>query len=96
MKGTTVMTVRPRPADGNLPGGHENETRPAAPAGQPPSAGRPPLLTQRAAIIFIAALAIGIAAGILAYLAGARPAAAVLTGGGAFAAAITLLETLIG
>jgi len=89
------MTVRPRPADGNLPQGHENETRAAAPAGQPPS-GRPPLLTQRAAIIFIAALAAGIAAGILAYLAGARPAAAVLTGGGAFAAAITLLETLIG
>jgi hypothetical protein len=57
---------------------------------------RGPLLTLRSALIILAALVTGAAAGILAYLAGARPAEAVLTGGGAFGAAIALLNTLIG
>jgi hypothetical protein len=56
---------------------------------------RRPLLTQRAALIFLAALAIGACAGILAHLAGAPPADAVLTGGGSCGAAIALLNTLI-
>jgi hypothetical protein len=57
---------------------------------------RGPLLTLRAALILVASVAIGTAAGILGYLAGARPAEAVLTGGGAFGAAVALLNTLIG
>jgi hypothetical protein len=53
------------------------------------------LLTQRAALILIVALAIGITAGILSHLAGSRPAGAVLAGGASFAGAIALLNTLI-
>ena len=82
------MTIRRRAPDGNLPGGHESETQQTLSGGQT-------LLTQRAALILLAAVAIGLDAGILAWLAGTRPAAAVLVGGAACAAAITLLNTLI-
>lgn len=57
---------------------------------------RGPLLPLRSALILIAAVVIGVAAGILAYLGGARPAGAVLTGGGAFGAAVVLLNMMIG
>lgn len=74
----------------SLPGSGERETRRASPGE------RDPLLSTRAALIIVAALVLGAAAGILAYLAGARPAQAVLTGGGAFGAAVALLNSLIG
>jgi hypothetical protein len=61
-----------------------------------PADDRGPLLPLRAALILLAALVTGIAAGVLAYLGGARPPEAVLTGGGAFGAAVALLNTLIG
>jgi hypothetical protein len=54
------------------------------------------LVNQRAALILITAVLTGVAAGILSRLSQANPAEAVLTGGAAFAAAITLLNTLIG
>lgn len=84
------MTVRREPSKRNLPSLAGEQTQSI-----PPDAGRP-LLTPRAAIILIAGLIIGAAAGVLAYLAGARPAEAVLTGGGAFGAAVALLNNLIG
>jgi hypothetical protein len=82
------MTVRRRTPDGEGPEGHETETRSVTSREQP-------LLTQRAALILITALVIAAAAGILAYLAGARPPEAVLAGGAACAGAITFLHTLI-
>jgi hypothetical protein len=54
-----------------------------------------PILTQRAAIIFVSGLVIALIAGVLAHLAGSKPAAAVLAGGGAFAGAVALLHQLI-
>lgn len=83
------MRVRPSRPGRKVPkdSGEESST------GTP---GQQPLLTQRAAIVFIAAFVIGLAAGVLAYLAGSKPAEAVLTGGGAFAAAIALLDPRIG
>jgi hypothetical protein len=57
------MTLRRRTPDGNLPEGHEKENRPIT------TDERSPLLTQRAALILIAALAIGIASGVLSHLA---------------------------
>jgi hypothetical protein len=88
-KGPTNMTVRRRPADRNTPLGPGWETGPASPGE------RGPLLTLRQAVILIAGLVIGTAAGVLAYLAGGRAADAVLAGGAASAAAISLLNTLI-
>jgi len=49
----------------------------------------------RAAVILSTALVIGIGAGVLGYLAGMRPAEAILTGGGTAAGAVTLLHALI-
>jgi predicted branched-subunit amino acid permease len=57
---------------------------------------RQSLINQRGALILITGILIGIAAGILAHMAGAKPAEAVLTGGAACAGAIALLNTLIG
>jgi hypothetical protein len=76
------MTVRRSPPEREGPESHH-------------SVAAPPLLTQRAALILVAALVIGVFAGMLAYLAGTKPADAVLTGGAAWAAAITLLNALI-
>jgi hypothetical protein len=84
------MTVRRTTPNRNLPEGHEPETSPIA-AGE-----KPPLLTQRAALILFVTVLIAVAVGILAFLAGGRPAEAVLAGGAACAAAITLLNALIG
>jgi hypothetical protein len=83
------MTVRRRPADRNTHGGPGWESGSASPAE------RSPLLTLRQAVILIAGLVIGTVAGLLAYLAGGRAAGAVLAGGAACAAAISLLNTLI-
>jgi hypothetical protein len=83
------MTVRRGTHYRNLPDGHKRETQSGT------SGEQSPLLTQRAALIFIAALAIGVTAGILTYLAGTRPADAVLAGGASCAAAIALLNNLI-
>lgn len=84
------MTVRRVPSKRNLPSHPREQTHINSPD-EPGS-----LLTLRAALILVAALLTGAAAGVLAFLAGARPAEAVLTGGGAFGAAIALLNTLIG
>jgi hypothetical protein len=84
------MTVRRMPSKRNLPSVPRDQTHTS------PSDERGPLLTLRAALILIAALVIGAVAGGLGYLAGARLAEAVLTGGGAFGAAVALLNTLIG
>jgi hypothetical protein len=84
------MTVRREPSERNLPSLAGDQTHPI-----PPDE-RGPLLTQRAAVIFITALVIGATAGVLGYLAGARLAEAVLTGGGAFGATVALLNNLIG
>jgi hypothetical protein len=83
------MSVRPKPPKRNLPHSADRETPPAS------HDGGATLLSQRAALILIAALVIGTGSGVLTYLAGARPAEAVLAGGGACAAAIVALNTLI-
>src|SRR5262249_10554348 len=57
---------------------------------------RQPLITQRAALILISALLIGVTAGVLSHIAGSNPAAAVLAGGAACAGAIVLLDALVG
>lgn len=54
-----------------------------------------PLLTQRAAIILLLGILTALGAGILTALTGATTASAVLTGSGAFAAAVTFFNTLI-
>jgi hypothetical protein len=83
------MTVRPT-------GPHGNTSDDSGPeSGQVIPDPRRPLLTQRAAVIFAIAVAIGVGAGVLAYLAGMRPAEAILTGGGACAAAVSLLNKII-
>lgn len=84
------MTVRRKPSKRNLPSLAGEQTHTVSPDE------RGPLLTPRAAIILVAALLIGAAAGVLGHLAGARPAEAILTGGGAFGAAVALLNNLIG
>lgn len=83
------MRLRRTPSYGNMPG-EQREQTPFVPLD-----GSGPLLTPRAALILLAALVIGAAAGILAHLAGTQPAEAVLTGGGAFGAVVALLHTII-
>jgi hypothetical protein len=82
------MTVRRTPPDRNSPGDTSSDERSVPHE-------HPPLLTARAALILIAALATGIAAGILAHLAGGHPASAVLAGGAACGGALALLNTII-
>ena len=82
------MTVRRSKPDGKRPAGPDTEN--------PRGRDRPPLITQRAALILLAALLIGVAAGLLSHLAGSNPASAVLSGGAACAGAIALLDALIG
>jgi hypothetical protein len=55
-----------------------------------------PLLTVRAAVIFLLALLVGTIAAVLAFLAYHSAPGAVLTGGGAAGGAILLFNTLIG
>ena len=83
-----MKTVRRRRPDRKTPDATDTEN----PPGRDPA----PFITQRAALILLAALLIGVAAGILAHLAGSNPAAAVLYGGAACAGAISLLNALIG
>lgn len=83
------MTVRRTDPHGNT------SDDPLPESGQVIPDPRRALLTQRAAVIFAIAVAAGIGAGVLAYLAGMRPAEAVLTGGGACAAAVSLLDKII-
>ncbi|MEU0956129.1 hypothetical protein ABZ353_27900 [Streptomyces niveus] len=54
-----------------------------------------PLLSQRAAIIFVFALLIGLAAGALTLYAGGAPATAVLLAGGAFAGGAAFFHSTI-
>lgn len=82
------MTVRRSGHDGKVPEDPGKESSRSIPD-------RDGLLSERAALILIAGLVIGVAAGVLAYFAGSKLAAAVLTGGGAFAGAIVLLNSLI-
>ena len=82
------MTVRRSQPDGKTPRGYRKATSDGTP-------GQQPLLTERAALIIMAALIIGLAAGVLANLAGAKSADAILTGGTGFAGAIVLLNALI-
>lgn len=84
------MRLRRMPSNGNMPSDQREQTHAV------PLDGSGPLLTLRAALILLAALVIGAAAGVLAYLAGTRPAEAVLTGGGTFGAVVALLNTIIG
>ena len=79
------MTVRGRPRQGN--------TGPGSGQGSGPDPD--PLLSQRAVLVLIAALVIGIAIGTLAYLAGHHIAAAVLAGLTASGAAVLGLNKLI-
>ena len=60
------------------------------------TSGEQPLLKQRAALMLIAAVLIGVGADILASLADTKPAHAVLVSGAAFTAAITPLNALPG
>lgn len=55
-----------------------------------------PLLSVRAALVFLGALTIGVVAGVLSYLAQRDVASACLVGGGAVAAAIVLLNSMVG
>jgi hypothetical protein len=69
------------------------------PHGHPDSVDSPdgtPLLTLRAAFILSAALATAAVGGILTYLAVGKVPEAFLAAGGAFAAAITLLNAIVG
>jgi hypothetical protein len=61
-----------------------------------PGSGRPPLLTQRAAIIFTPALVAGVAVGILAAFGSAQAASAILSGGAACGGVLALLNKIIG
>jgi hypothetical protein len=54
------------------------------------------LLTVRAALVLLGALSIGVVAGALSYLAQPNVASACLVGGGAVAAAVLLLNTVVG
>ena len=56
----------------------------------------PPLLTVRAALVFLAALVVGVLAVALSLLSGASVPAAVLLGGGATGGALLLFHTIIG
>jgi len=60
-----------------------------------PRTNPPPLLNVRAALILLIAALAGIAAGVLTYLSGHDPAAALLAGGGSIAATTGLLHTVI-
>jgi len=82
------MTVRRSRLHGKAPGDLDEESSTDVPDQQQ-------LITDHAALILFAALVVGLVAGVLDYLAGSKPADAVLTGGGAFAAAIVLLNGLI-
>jgi len=74
-----------RPAHGDGP----------APVGGPPG-GPGPLLGVRAAVVFVVALVIGIAAGVLTYLAGDSVPAAVLAGAAATGTAVALFHRIVG
>jgi len=63
-----------------------------APAAPPPP---DPLLTVRAALIFLIAILIGVAAGWLLSLKGAQLPEAILGGAASCAGAVTLLQTII-
>lgn len=54
-----------------------------------------PLLTQRAALLFLLAMLVGLLAGVLAHLDGHTLAGAALIGGSAFAGALVGLNKLI-
>ena len=65
------------------------------PASETGSSVRSSLLTLRAGFILSAGVMVGVAAGILTYLAARRAADSVLAGGAAFAGSVTLLNSLI-
>jgi hypothetical protein len=58
--------------------------------------GAEPLLDQRAALIFLLGLAVGLGTGILTVLAGGTRAGAVLAGGAAFGAAVVFFQGIVG
>jgi hypothetical protein len=86
-----MFRLRRKKLDRNLPSHYESKS--ASPG--PDEHGQRPFLSLRTAFILTAALGGAAAAGVLAYLGGARPAQAVLTGLGAFGVAVTLLHTLV-
>jgi hypothetical protein len=63
---------------------------------QPPPSEPERLLSLRATMVLLLAVLTGVAAGVLAHLAGQPVAAAVLVGGGAAGAALALFHNLIG
>jgi hypothetical protein len=83
---TTLMTLRPPGADGNI-NGAKSELSGSAP--------RRALLTLREAAILSGGLLVGLGTGILTYLAVHNLPEAVLAGGPACAAAIKFLDTII-
>lgn len=60
-----------------------------------PEAG-PPLLTPRAAVVFLVAFIVGLLVGGLAHLGGASPSASAIASGGAFGATLMIANTVIG
>jgi hypothetical protein len=60
----------------------------------PPSPG--PILTLRAAVVLLIALVVGIASGVVGFLAHYDAATAVLIGGGAAASALAMTHRLVG
>jgi len=89
-----MFRLRRKKPDRNRPSHYKSSTSSSPPPPPPEEHGRP-ILTLRSAFILTAAVGAAAAAGVLAYLGGARPAEAVLTGFGAFGVAVTLLNTLI-
>ncbi|MEV4641130.1 hypothetical protein AB0J80_27690 [Actinoplanes sp. NPDC049548] len=55
-----------------------------------------PLLTVRATVVFLAAVVVGVVAGVLSYLDSASVSQAVLVGAGAAGSAVLLLHSIIG
>lgn len=82
------MTIEPSRPDGKVP-----EESGKSFYLNTPSRG---VLSERGMGMLALSLVIGIASGVLGYMAGGNPAAAVLTGGAAFGGAVALLLRLLG
>jgi hypothetical protein len=83
------MTLRDRPPERNAR--RDDPGRPGS-----AQQDQDPLLSLRAIVLLTAGLLIGIAAGVLTYLAGSHVAAGVLAGLAAFGTAIPVLHKLVG
>lgn len=59
------------------------------------SSPKPPLLTLRTMVLLLVAIAVGAGAGILTYLSGQHPAAAIIAGTGTFGGVLIWLNTVV-